>query len=123
MFLCPWWLQAKIQSSRFEDRSDWWSILNEGFASPETTPQEKESNDSNFQIAGVALTGHQFKQLTVKFGNATVVDRGDGSSSRHQVCYESAENPTPVHLLFELGEVEEMFYLFAGGSGWKGSDL
>jgi hypothetical protein len=114
---------AHAQDTRFEDRSDWWSILNEGFQGPKVKPGNKDLHKGNFQIAGVALSGDQFKELAIKLGQTTAVVRGDASSGRHQVCYESVDDATRVHLVFEFGEVEETFYLFAGGPDWNGSDL
>jgi hypothetical protein len=37
-----------------------------GLKAQRQNPQEKEVTDGNFQIAGVALTGGQFKQLVAK---------------------------------------------------------
>jgi len=46
------------------------------------------------------------------------------SSGRSQICYVSGQDrPKKVHLVFESGEVSNLFYLFAGGPDWIGSDL
>jgi hypothetical protein len=57
-----------------------------------------------------------------KLGKASVVQRGDASAGRTQVCYTSRGEPR-VHLIFEKGEVNEALYLFNVGKDWKGSDL
>jgi hypothetical protein len=104
------------------DSSDWWSMLNE--RSPEVTlkPQHREPASSNFQILGVELE-QGFTELAGKLGQARVVERGDGAAGRSQLCYESAGDSGAVHLIFEHGEINYSFYLFAGGANWKGDDL
>jgi len=113
---------VNAQSVRFNDDSDWWSILREdnGF---EVKPKPTALDDLSFQIAGVSLGEKQFQQLASKFGKTTEIERGDAATGRNQVCYQSAKDGKTIHLIFEFGEVEEIFYLFAGGEEWKGSDL
>ena len=63
-------------------------------------------------------------RATAKLGKAQVVTRGDASTGRAQVCYTSVQDqPSPIHLVFESGEVSDWLYLFADGPDWKGSDL
>src|SRR5271165_727837 len=76
------------QSTRLEDKSDWWSLLNEDSSVPGVPPQNKDLDAANFQILGVVL-GNQLEQITAKLGRARSVQRGDGSTGREQVCYVS----------------------------------
>lgn len=116
-------LLTQAQSTRLNDHSDWWSILNEDSRGPNVKRNSKPIDDANFQIAGVAISDKQFGQAATKLGKAKEVERGDASTGRHQVCYQSAAGFEKVHLIFEFGEVEGTFYLFAGGQDWKGSEL
>jgi len=111
------------QTIRLRDHTDWWSINNEGFRRQDVKPQNKRIEAGNFQIAGAALGRDQFKRLAARLGKAPVVERGDASTGRHQVCYVSAEDSRRVHLIFEFGEDESVFYLFSDGADWKGSRL
>jgi hypothetical protein len=56
-------------------------------------------------------------------GKATVVERGDASTGRSQICYSSLGKQSKTYLMFEKGEVNDSFYLFKGGPDWKGSKL
>jgi len=114
---------SRAQSTRLNDHSDWWSILNEESHGPEVKRNSKPIDDANFQIAGVAIGERQFEQLGAKLGKAKEVERGDASTGRHQVCYQSVEATEKVHLIFEFGEVEGTFYLFSGGQNWRGNEL
>ena len=108
------------QSLRLNDSSDWWSINTENLRGPEVAPASRELQSNNFYVAGVTLGHGGFDAITARLGRATVIGRGDGSTGRFQVCYTAATN-SAVHLVFEFGEDESIFYLFSGGSPWKGS--
>jgi len=109
------------------DSSDWWS-----YARQEELPieqsrqpiefQSRKPAETNFQIAGIMLgETRDFSAVRSKFGIAAEVQRGDAASGRHQICYLS---PTAkVHLIFELGEVDSLVYLFEDGPKWNGSEL
>ena len=112
---------ANGQPTRIEDDSDWWSIQREDNG-PEVEPKHKSISALNFQIAGVSLGEKQFEQAVAKLGKTEEIERGDASTGRHQVCYQSAKDGEKLHLIFEFGEVEETFYLFADGKDWEGSD-
>src|SRR5262245_3081128 len=71
---------------RLTENSDWWSGLRSEDEDVGKT-QEREIPASNFKIAGVVLGERFFEQATTKLGRTTVVDRGDASSGREQVCY------------------------------------
>lgn len=64
-----------------------------------------------------------FNEAWAKLGKARRVDRGDASSGRSQICYESVQNRPKIRLVFESGEVTDFFYLFADGPDWNGSNL
>jgi len=121
LFLAPPGMLVSGQTISVRDRSDWWSILNEGFQTPQATGQKGTIDEANFQISGVTLGSGQFEKASLRLDKAKVVRRGDGSSGREQVCYVPPDGKTKVHLIFEFGEVESAFYLFSGGPYWKGS--
>jgi hypothetical protein len=109
------------------DSSDWWSYTRQ-----EELPvhqhgqpikfQSRKPAETNFQVAGITLgEPWNFSAVRSKFGNATEVERGDAASGRSQICYVSSTGN--VHLVFELGEVESVVYLFEGGPEWNGSEL
>jgi len=123
LLLVPSWMTPDGQTVRLKDHSDWWSILNENFRSPDARAQNKDIDARHFQIAGVTLGSDQVKDLEAKVGKAKRLERGDASSGREQVCYVPADDQTKIHLIFEFGEVESTFYLFVGGSDWRGSGL
>jgi hypothetical protein len=111
------------QNVRLNDTSDWWSMNNEHFHGRDVKPQDKDLDARNFQIAGVSVNDG-FEKIAAKFGRAKIVERGDASFGRSQVCYVSADDSAKVHLIFEGAEGEESyFYLFVGGADWKGSSL
>lgn len=110
------------QTARLEDNSDWWSYVGENFGAPQIKAKNRAIGSKSLLIAGIKL-GSPFKQITAKMGPATQVERGEAATSRDQLCYTSADNPGRVHLIFEFGEVESVFYLFTGGADWKGSEL
>ena len=116
---------GRAQTTRLDDSSDWWSILRmeEDINGPdkEVKSSSKPIKDTNLRIAGIALREASFKQVTARFGKAAEVERGDAASGRTQVCYVSVGEPK-IHFIFETGEVESIFYLFAGGKNWNGAD-
>ncbi len=118
-------LLAQAQRNYLQDNSDWWSLIRRE-AVPTEIPTIQRSNkpidEANFRIAGISIAENQFAELTKKFGKADEIERGDAASGRHQVCYRSVDGARPVHLIFEFGEVEGIFYLFEGGPDWKGSE-
>ena len=84
--------------------------------------QNREPSDSNLQIAGLALDATwDFAKIRSKFGESSEVERGDAASGRHQICYVSSSGS--VHLIFELGELDSVLYLFEDGLKWNGSEL
>ena len=116
---------AQAQRNYLHDSSDWWSLIRREEVPAEipTIPRSnKPIEEANFEIAGVLLGENQFTDLARKFGLADEIERGDAASGRHQICYRSAEGSRQVHLIFEFGEVEGIFYLFEGGPDWKGSE-
>ena len=109
------------------DSSDWWSYTRQEelplreHAQP-ITFQNREPAEANFQIGGITLGEKwDFSTIRSKFGEATEVERGDAASGRDQICYTSSSGS--VHLIFELGEVDSVLYLFEGGPKWNGSEL
>jgi hypothetical protein len=69
----------------------------------------------------LGIPRQDFSQIRSKLGDGTEVKRGDAASYRDQMCYVSPSGS--VHLIFEFGEVESVFYLFEGGPKWNGSEL
>jgi hypothetical protein len=115
---------ADSQTVRMEDRSDWWSMYNEKEPGLPVELVEKNFDIKNFNILGLSLDTLGFDQVRVTLGKAKIVDRGDASYGRSQVCYVSGHGSEPVHLIFEGGEgMSSSFYLFRGGPDWKGSNL
>jgi hypothetical protein len=115
--LCP---SASAQVVRLKDHSDWWSILNEGSHGPNINPGAVDLDPKTFQIAKLDARKVEFKDITAKLGRAVRIQRGDASTSREQACYRSASARGPVYLIFEFGEDESNFYLFADGGDWSG---
>lgn len=109
------------------DSSDWWSYTRqEELPVPKTREpikfQNREPVETNFEIAGVTLGAKwDFSDARSMFGETTEVERGDAASGRNQICYKSKSGS--VHLIFELGEVDAVFYLFKDGPKWNGSDF
>jgi hypothetical protein len=104
------------------DNSDWWSDGKSDDSDESIETQERKLPDSNFQILAIQLGEETFSRAAVRLGNTTLVERGDGAGGRTQACYVSAEGPEKIHLVFEQGEVDYAFYLFAGGLTWSGSE-
>jgi len=127
LFLCAVISSAMSQVSPVRlDSSDWWSYTRrEELPSQSIEPtrfQKREPVESNFQIGGITLRhSRDFSEIRSKFGEATEVKRGDGASSRDQICYTSPSGS--VHLIFEFGEVNSVVYLFDSGPRWNGGEL
>jgi hypothetical protein len=111
---------ANGQTFRLKDQTDWWSINNGEFHRTDIRARNESIAPGTFEVAGVALGSDQFKRLAATLGKATVVERGDASTARRQICYVSAENPSKVYAIFEFGEDESVFYLFRDGADWNG---
>lgn len=105
------------------DNSDWWSYTRRAEADDETISQKRQLPASNFQILGFDLNDETFGKAAAKLGKVIVVERGDASTGRSQICYSSPGKQPKSYLIFEKGEVNDAFYLFSGGSAWKGSEL
>jgi hypothetical protein len=107
---------------RLKDDSDWWSENRSPDSDESIKTQEREVARTNFQVLGVNLGETMFSRAAVKLGKATTIERGDASTGRRQACYASPGTQDKVHLIFEQGEVEYTFYLFADGTAWEGAD-
>ena len=113
-------LSAPAHPQRLNDSSDWWSISREDSRTPNVKPSNHELQPSNFSLAGITLGQGGVEAITARLGQAPEIERGDASTGRSQLCFASAANST-VHVVFEFGEDESIFYLFSGGAPWKGS--
>jgi hypothetical protein len=113
---------ASGQSVHLKDRSDWWSINNESFRGRDVKTTRGNIAAGTFEIAGVDLDRDQFKDIAVKMGKAPIVERGDASTGRQQLCYMAADAPK-TYLIFEFGANESVFYLFTDGTDWNGQRL
>jgi hypothetical protein len=112
------------QTIRMNDSSDWWSMYSEKEPGLPVELVHKNFDVKNFRVLGFSLTTLDFAQVAATLGKARIVDRGDASYSRSQVCYLSGQGSEPVHLIFEGGEGgSSSLYLFRGGPDWKGSNL
>lgn len=112
------------QTLRLKDRSDWWSLNNEKEPGLNVELAEKHFDTNNFKILGLSLETLDFDKVAAKLGKASVVERGDASYSRSQVCYVSGAGPDRINLIFESGEgLSSTVYIFRGGPDWKGSNL
>jgi hypothetical protein len=123
--LCPLLLAGQIKyiTVRLEDHSDWWSVLNESFKSPHSKRLDKDLDSKNFEIEGFSLDYDlSFQSVQNKLGHADIVERGDASTGRQQICYVSEQNPD-THLIFEKGELNVVLYMIAGGKQWDGDAL
>ena len=115
---------ASGRSVRLNDGSDWWSINSEHYRALTLQPSEKQFDTKNFEIIGLSLNTLDFAAVETKLGKAPVVERGDASFGRQQICYVSKVGSENLHLIFEFGEGQEStFYLFRGGANWNGSNL
>lgn len=107
---------------RLEDNSDWWSNSRSPEPGEEIKAEERELATSNFHVLGISLGDKMFDRATAKLGKTIIVERGDASTGRRQACYVSPSSEDKVHLIFEQGEVDYTFYLFADGAAWEGAD-
>jgi hypothetical protein len=80
-----------------KDNSDWWSLIREngqleGQVERCSTPRNERPSGANFVIAGVDLEhGEAFRDATRKVAKpSAIVERGDASSGRAQMCFKSA---------------------------------
>lgn len=106
---------------RLTDNSDWWSA-GRSSDSGEIKTEARELAPSNFRVLGISLGDKMFERAAAKLGKTTIVERGDASTGRKQVCYVSPGSQDRVHLIFEQGEVDYTFYLFVDGPDWGGAD-
>jgi hypothetical protein len=113
-------LSALAYAQRLNDSSDWWSINREDTRTPNVRLSNHELQSSNFSLAGITLGKGGVEAITARLGQAPEIKRSDASTGRSQLCYNSAAN-SAVHVVFEFGEDESVFYLFSGGAPWKGS--
>jgi hypothetical protein len=111
------------QIVKMKDSSDWWSIYNEKYHAPEMKARNDDVDAKTFEIAGIRLGTDGFKEFAVKLGKATIVQRGDASTGREQVCYTSSAMAQKTYLIFEFGEDDSIFYLFTAGADWRGRGL
>jgi hypothetical protein len=107
---------------RLEDNSDWWSLTKENASDVAIEFQERDLPRSNFRILGIDLDKGLMDRAKEKLGVATIVERGDASTGRYQLCYMSSDDISKTYLIFETGEVNDAFYLFRGGTPWNGND-
>jgi hypothetical protein len=125
LLICCFCLCGRLygQSVRLKDSSDWWSTNNEHYSGLRVKTKEKSFDTRNFGVLGLSLDTLDFDKVVIKLGRASVVERGDASTGRSQLCYVSDVGSKKIHLVFELGEGQSStFYLFRGGADWKGSD-
>src|ERR1051326_3353050 len=102
------------------DNSDWWSFLKSDAMGIGVPAQHRRPAHSNFRILGLGV-GAPFEEIAAKLGHVTDVQRGDAATGRDQICYVSPAGD--IHLIFEFGEVEGVFYLFENGPKWKGDNF
>jgi hypothetical protein len=115
--------QTRTRSSGYRsDNSDWWSFTRRADTDAEGISQHREPPSSTFQILGFGIDDETFGKARAKLGSATIIERGDASAGRSQICYTSSGKESRIYLIFEKGEVNDAFYLFSGGPDWKGSD-
>ena len=127
VLLCPLVLVAQDEDRlvRLRDNSDWWSVGSQNFNMPDIKSSGKDLAAENFAIAGLTLDlddRDPLQTASQKFGNAITVERGEAGGSRAQICYTSPDDPN-VHLVFEAGELDLVFYLFASEQHWNGENV
>jgi len=113
--------QADVEV-RLQDNSDWWSTFQRSDSDESVVPEARQFARANFMILGVNLGEDMFRKAATKLGKATIIQRGDASMGRRQACYTSPGAQDKLYVIFERGEVEFTFYLFADGPAWEGSD-
>lgn len=111
------------------DESDWWSLLRSDTPREPASPEIRRFSSSNLRILGIVITEGDLLGLddllgrvSSKLGKTTVIERGDAATGRTQICYTSPVHPGSLYLIFEGGETDLSFYLFAEGPRWKGGD-
>jgi hypothetical protein len=120
LYLCH---STSAQSVRMKDHSDWWSILNEDSRRPNIKQSGLDLGSRNFKIVKLDLATVGFNDIQRELGRTVRISRGDGSTGREQACYKSPVERAPVFLIFEFGEDQSSFYLFADGAPWKGQSF
>ena len=105
------------------DESDRWSMLNPKTHREEVKAGNSNLNEENFSIGELQMGKSGINDIRRRFGKATVVERGDASTDRRQLCYVSQTGREPVYIVFEFGEDMSNFYLFTGGKAWKGERM
>jgi hypothetical protein len=126
--LTPPQAQKRAEDQRMDD-SDWWSVANDKFVAPNTKPGVKAFTLGNFKVLGNGFDEADLfsiqdplGRISSKLGAARVVQRGDASTWRSQICYKSTA-PGDEYFVFETGEESDLvFYLFSGGPSWTGMD-
>jgi len=114
--------QTLPQTKSIEDNSDWWSLIGSRDNSLWKKEDRIRTPASSLGILGISLLDENFPStITKKLGPTVDVTRGDASTGRNQFCYGSVGSDPKVHLIFEYGEVDNVFYLFSGGRDWNGS--
>lgn len=115
-----------LKTTYLKDNSDWWSEIAKGEGGePPGDISRASPSPHNFEILGISVWGfdlHWPNPATRVLGRATVVERGDASGGRSQVCYDSVPRSEATKLIFETGECANSFYLFDGGQPFSGTD-
>ena len=103
-------MKDQMTSAKRSDDSDWWSLTRD-VSGTNIKPQKRVPAASNFSILGIHLgESDDSAQIVGKLGKAAFVSRGDAASGRIQACYVSPENSPSIYLIFEQGEVDNVFY-------------
>jgi hypothetical protein len=104
------------------DNSDWWSASRSLDSDTSLRIREGEASELNFSVLGIKLDFDMFDGAAAEFGKATIVERGDAATGRQQACYVSADRANKIYIVFEQGELDLTYYLFAEGPDWSGED-
>jgi hypothetical protein len=97
--------QQAETSISLRDNSDWWSLSRTAEPDEIQHPEEREVSKANFRILGIDLGEDTFARAQSMLGRAAVVERGDASTGRRQICFYSASEKQRTYLIFERGEV------------------
>ena len=105
------------------DGSDWWSEVTDLGNPVSIKTQQRQVGLSTLEVASVKAGLGAIARAADKFGQTTVVARGDAAESRSQACYISGD--ADAYLIFEEdGEgFGGAFYLFNRGRDWNGSQF
>lgn len=115
--------QDSSHSVKLEDRSDWWSVLNDNFDWPGRKPVDGELRADNFEIEGIKFERDPlFRAIEERLGRAVPARRTNGIDTRYQICY-TAEHNSGLHLIFEESDSNLNFYLFQDTQSWNGEAL